>query len=48
MHKVVKNGNVAVILSDSDGAGWYTWNRDFQELLFIPTIVSIKNWENSF
>lgn len=41
MEKVVKDGKVAVIVSPGFGAGWYSWNTDFPELLFHPKIVEL-------
>lgn len=41
MDKVIRNGNVAVLVSPEFGAGWYTWNQDIPELLFDPTIVDL-------
>lgn len=39
MKKVVRGGKVAVLVSSGFGAGWYTWNNDFPQLLFHPDIV---------
>ena len=41
MEKVVKDGKVAVLISPGYGAGWYTWNTDYPELLFHPKIVEL-------
>jgi hypothetical protein len=39
MEKVIKDGKVAVIYSPDYGAGWYTWNQEYPEMLFDPTVV---------
>jgi hypothetical protein len=39
MEKVIKDGRVAVIYSPDYGAGWYTWNKEYPEMLFDPTVV---------
>ena len=39
MEKVIRHGKVAVLISPSFGAGWYSWNRSHQELLFSPKII---------
>ena len=41
MEKVIRNGNVAVLVSPGFGAGWYSWNSDHMELLFHPKLVSM-------
>jgi hypothetical protein len=41
MEKVIKDGKVAVLISSGFGAGWYTWNRENQELLFHPKLVEM-------
>jgi hypothetical protein len=38
MHKYIKDGQVAVIVSALHGAGWSTWRRR-NDLLFEPAIV---------
>ena len=37
MEKVIRNNEVAVLISYGFGAGWYSWNRN-QELMFSPKI----------
>ena len=37
--KVVRNGKVAVLYSPGFGAGWFTWNRDYPQLLTHPRLV---------
>jgi hypothetical protein len=39
MEKVIKDGRVAVLYSPDYGAGWYTWNREYPEMIFDPTVV---------
>lgn len=39
--KVIRDGKVAVLISKGYGAGWYTWNREHQELLFLPVVVEM-------
>ena len=41
MEKVIKDGKVAVLVSHGYGAGWYSWNTDYKELLFHPKIVEM-------
>ena len=41
MEKVIRNKQVAVLVSPGYGAGWYTWNRNFKELLFHPKLVEL-------
>jgi len=40
MEKVVKNGQVAVLVSPGYGAGWYSWHH-IKELLFHPKLVAL-------
>ena len=37
--KLERDGNVAVLYSPAFGAGWYTWNREYEGLLFDKDIV---------
>ena len=39
--KVVRDGKVAVLVSPGFGAGWYTWNQQHPELLFLPRVVEM-------
>lgn len=41
MEKVVRNGKVAVLVSEGFGAGWYSWNTGHKELLFHPKLVEM-------
>ena len=38
MDKVIRNGNVGVLVTYDYGAGWYTWH-DIPELLFEPEVI---------
>lgn len=39
--KVVRDGKVAVLVSGGFGAGWYSWNSDYPQLLFHPKLVEL-------
>ena len=39
MNKVIRDGMVAVIYSPGFGAGWYSWNTDYPEILYDPVVV---------
>ena len=41
MEKLVENGKVAVLYSPGYGAGWYTWNTEYPEIIFDPAIVKL-------
>ena len=41
MNKFIKDGMVAVLVSPGFGAGWYTWNYEYPEILFDPGIVDL-------
>lgn len=41
MEKVIRNNEVAVLISHGFGAGWYSWNTEHQELLFHPKLVKM-------
>jgi hypothetical protein len=41
MEKVIRDGNVAVLISHGFGAGWYSWNEQYKELLFHPKLVEM-------
>jgi hypothetical protein len=38
MQKLIRNGQVAVLVSPGYGAGWYSWHSN-EQLLFDPSIV---------
>ena len=40
IHKLNQDGKVAVLYSPGFGAGWFTWNRQYPQLIFDPAIVS--------
>ena len=39
MSKVIRDGKVAVLVSPGYGAGWYSWNTEYPEILFDPIVV---------
>lgn len=39
LNKVVKDGKVAVLFSPCYGSGWWTWNKDFAQLIYEPAVV---------
>ncbi len=41
MEKVIREGKVAVIISQGHGAGWYSWNSEYPQLLFHPKLVEM-------
>jgi hypothetical protein len=41
MEKVIRDGKVAVLISPGYGAGWYSWDAKYQELLFHPKLVEM-------
>ena len=41
MRKVVRDGEVAVLISTDWGSGWYTANPDCTDCLFDPDIVHL-------
>lgn len=41
MNKLIRDGKVAVLVSGDYGAGWSTWNHDYPELLFEPTVAEM-------
>lgn len=41
MEKVIRDGKVAVLISTGFGAGWYSWNTEYKELLFHPKLVEM-------
>ncbi len=41
MEKVVRNGKVAILISDGFGIGWYSYHREHQQLLFHPKLVEM-------
>lgn len=47
MNKVIRDGEVAVLVSGGYGAGWSTWNYEFPECLFDPEIVELIEQEKS-
>jgi hypothetical protein len=48
MNKLVRDGRVAVLYSPGYGAGWFSWNTGYPEILFDPAIVELveaEKWE---
>ena len=45
MNKLIRDGKVAVLYSPAFGAGWYTWNYQYPEILFDPAIVEFVEKE---
>lgn len=45
MKKLSEDGKVAVLYSPGFGAGWYTWNTEYPEILFDPNIVKFVEKE---
>lgn len=48
MHKVIRDGMVAVLYSPDYGAGWFSWNRERVEILFDPAMVELvetQSWQ---
>lgn len=41
MEKVIRDGKVAVLISHGFGAGWYSWSRNNEALLFHHKLVEM-------
>lgn len=41
MDYVLRDGRVAVLVSPGFGAGWWTWNSEFDACLYHPEIVAL-------
>lgn len=41
MNKIIRDGNVAILYSPGFGAGWYTWNEEYPEIIFDPGVVDL-------
>lgn len=41
MNKLIRDGKVAVLVSGDYGSGWSTWNPNYPELLFEPTVAEM-------
>ena len=39
MEKLIRDGKVAIIYHPSFGAGWYTWNEKYKEVMYHPQLV---------
>jgi hypothetical protein len=47
MNKVIRDGMVAVIYSPGYGAGWYSWNTNYPDIMFDPRVIAwIENGKN--
>ena len=44
-NKLVRDGKVAVLYSPGYGAGWFTWNTKYPEILFDPAMVELVEQE---
>ena len=45
MNKLIRNGRVAVLYSPDHGAGWFSWNTRYPEILFDPALVELVEQE---
>ena len=41
LEKYEVNGKVAVLISPGFGAGWYSWNTEYPQMIFDPAIVKM-------
>ncbi len=41
MNKLVKDRKVAVLISRGFGAGWYTWNTQYPDMIFDPGMADL-------
>lgn len=41
LEKLIRDGKVAVLYSPRYGAGWYSWNKDYPQLLYHPKLVEL-------
>lgn len=41
MEKLIKDGMVAVLVSQGYGAGWSTWNNGHPEIVFDPVLAQM-------
>ena len=41
MNKLIRDNKVAVLYSPGFGAGWFTWNHQYPEIIFDPFIVQM-------
>jgi hypothetical protein len=39
LEKVIKDGKVAILFSPGLGSGWWTWNKDHDQLIYEPAVV---------
>jgi hypothetical protein len=45
VNKLIRNGRVAVLYSPDHGAGWFSWNTRYPEILFDPALVELVEQE---
>ena len=41
MNKLIRDDKVAVLYSPGYGAGWYTWNREHEDMVFDPVLATL-------
>lgn len=41
VQKLIRNGKVAVLISEGYGAGWYSWNDEYPDMIFDPEIAQM-------
>lgn len=41
MNKLIRDNKVAVLYSPGYGAGWYTWNREHEDMVFDPVLATL-------
>jgi hypothetical protein len=39
--KLIRNGKVAVLISEGYGAGWSSWNDEYPDMIFDPEIAQM-------
>jgi hypothetical protein len=39
--KLIRDGKVAVLISEGYGAGWSSWNDEYPDMLFDPEIAQL-------
>lgn len=40
MNKLIRDGKVGVLYSPGFGAGWYSWNTEYPQMVFDPEIIA--------
>lgn len=41
MNKLIRDDKVAVLYSPGFGAGWYTWNKEHEDMVFDPVLATL-------